>query len=387
MNRLVRAAIPLRIASLSALLFSAMSAIGLYAQPGSFCAPGSQCDQVHHSSVGLAISAYLPLLGALTYTLTFVGSLVNRAGTQRLVGAIVIAGAVGGLVFLGLQAFVIGAWCWICVGADVSAIVAGLCAIPFLRSKAPRDGIPVIRSPWWAAWVIAVGAPICWVVTFPDPLVPAAIRELYRDNVIDVVEVADFGCPHCRAMNPHLQEALRGRRDVRLTRVMVPMAEARRVAIDGYYCAVARGRGDAMADKLFTIDEFSRDAVVAAGVEIGMNEAELRACFDDVAIQARSQADEQRAERADIPGVPIVYIEDRQLLGFHEGQTAATYREAIVDAGKRRVNYWSPAALLVLVALAFYWGRGGQGTITAGSSWRSCAACLRRCERDRRRAR
>lgn len=356
----VPAGLLLRLTSLSALFFSAASAVVYYTPLPSFCAPGGGCDAVRHSHVGDAIGPYLPALGLLTYTLTFVGSLTRRKLTHKIVSVIAFAGGLGAAVFIVLQGLVIQSWCWLCIGADASALLAGLAAIPLLRSRAPVDGRIELRSPWWAPWLIATLGPLAWTLAMPEPDVPEAIRELYHPDVVDVVEVADFGCPHCRAMHPSLRRALRGERNVRLSRVIVAMHPSRRLAMAGYHCAVDQRQGEAMADRLFASEDFERATIVAIAGDLGMNAQAFEACLDGPSAEAQIEADEARATRAGISGVPMVYIEGQTLLGFRETDGSAPYLEAIAAARTnpgRRIHWWPLGGLALAVVAVFVWGR------------------------------
>ncbi|MDD9939154.1 MAG: hypothetical protein OXT09_36545 [Myxococcales bacterium] len=110
---------------------------------------------------------------------------------------------------LGLQALSIGAFCGLCVGADAAALLAAAAALPQLRKRAPDGpvGTPLTRAATRAALVLALGAPIALALSIPRA-VPGYVRELGQADKLNVIEFSDFECPYCRALHPHLKQAL-----------------------------------------------------------------------------------------------------------------------------------------------------------------------------------
>lgn len=349
----------LRLAALGALTFSVATLVGYFLSflgAVDFCGPGGGCETVRNSEVGQQIADYLPILGVLGYSAVFAGALVEQRGTLRFVAGAAILGGLAALAFLGLQAFVIGEWCSLCIGADVSGLVAAAAGVWVITSKAGTPGGSAsFMSPWWGLWWLA-WIPLAWTLTFPEPPVPPEIRALYDDSAdVNVVEMADFECPYCRAMNPALEGVIEETEaDVHLVRLMVPLPfhEHARGAAAAYFCAQRQERGEPMASALFETEDLTREGLVAVAERLELDVGAFRACLDEDAIDQRIEEDRALADRAGMRGLPTVYIGDRVIRGFapgFESEYRAAIDETLTDGG-RRVRTW-PLAGLGLIAL------------------------------------
>lgn len=358
----------LRLGALGALAFSVAALLQYTLPTPTFCAPGGGCDAVRRWAslpvAGMQLAELLPLLGVMGFTTLFVGSLVPQRAAARVIGALAVLGGAIAAVLIALQATTIGAWCWLCVGVDVSALVAGGAGVALLaRSRhADPSGPTHLRSPAWAAAILAVGAPLAWALALPDPELPVAVQRLYRPGALNVVELVDFECPYCRALHPVVKRALADAGgEQNLVRVIVPLAfhPHARDAGHAYYCAERMGQREPMADRLFAA-ELSRSGLLAEARALDLDAAEFEACLDDPTTAARLAADERLALEAGNQGLPTTYIGSRTLLGFHPQRGEAQVREAVVAAREgegSRTRVW-PAALVVLAAAAAYlWGR------------------------------
>lgn len=360
----------LRVMALSALAFSAATAAEYFLPASTYCPPEGGCSDVRDWALGYAIGDYslgmlLPMLGVLGFTALFAGSLVRERRTMRITAVLAIVGALVAIGLLYLQASQIGAWCWLCIGVDASAIFAGLAGVAVLvttpPSEAESDGS--LRSPWWAGWVLAALAPIAWAFTLPDPAIPEVISELYAEDAINVVEIADFECPYCRAMHPVLKAAIEDTPgEVNLVRVIVPLRFHRhaRDAARAYHCAERAGHGEAMADALFATPDLSLGNIHVIARDLGLDPTAFEACLADPAIEARIAEDERIARESQNQGLPTVYIGERVLLGFDESAGAAPFTEALEAAEKgegARVRVWPLGTVALLAVLAGVLGR------------------------------
>lgn len=365
MNRAHPAVLLLRLASLTALAFSVTLAIDYYGPRSTFCGPSGGCAEVRASDIGILLGDYLPALGLLVYTSLFVGSLFSSREALRAVGALAALGGVGAAAFLGLQALVIEAWCPFCVGVDVAALLAAAAGGWILGAKVGEPGArSTLASPWWGLFAVAVAGPLVWVFALPDPDLPAPIVERWdRTADVNIVEMADFECPYCRALDPVLHEAMEeSGRDVHLARIMVPLPfhEHARGAAAAYLCAERQGEGDAMAGRLFESEDLTRPAQVAIAGELSLDVEAFEGCLDDEAIDDAIDADMEDARRAGMQGLPTVWVGERALVGFDARNGAAPYAEAIRDAAEgrgRRVRWWLFLALAILAGLIAGAGR------------------------------
>src|SRR5512134_4017076 len=89
-----------------------------------FCGDGGGCDIVRASDYAQLFGIKTPFFGILFFTVAIVLALWPA---RRALIAWTAAGALGSLVFLGIQAFVLHAFCKFCVVADGSAL--GLLAL------------------------------------------------------------------------------------------------------------------------------------------------------------------------------------------------------------------------------------------------------------------
>jgi protein-disulfide isomerase/uncharacterized membrane protein len=362
----------LRLAALSALAFSVAALIQYVLPTPTFCAPGGGCDIVRKWAnarlAGLPAAQLLPMVGVMGFTTLFVGSLVPQRRAVRITGALALVGGLGAAVLLILQPTVIGAWCWLCLGVDLSALVAGGAGLAMLRRSAGADpkATAQLRSPYWAGAALATSLPLAWFLTVPDPGIPPVIERLYRPGAVNVVEVADFECPYCRALNPVLKRALADAEgEVNLVRVIVPLSFHiyARDAARAYHCAGRAGQGEAMADRLFEAEDLTREGLAAEAAALGLDAQSFAACLDDPAIEQRIAEDERLAEESQNQGLPTVFIGGRTLLGFDPERGEATVREAVREARANqggRVRYWPIPGAFALALAAFFWGRGGR---------------------------
>jgi predicted DsbA family dithiol-disulfide isomerase/uncharacterized membrane protein len=336
----------LRLCCLAALAFSAAAALEYYGMRHAFCGPGSSCDVVHDSDLGRSVGAALPALGLFGFALLLVASLGD--GLRARFGGLsfAVAGGLVGALLLLLQGLWIGAFCALCVGADGAALAAALFALPLLRSTelwppcAPRT-----RRVWLAAAVFAIGAPTAFGLSRPTTL-PSYVTALAVRDKITVVELSDFECPFCRALHPILTSALAhyGSR-IHFVRKSypLPLHLHARDAARAYLCAQAQGRGEPMADRLFTAPDLSAPSVQAFAAALGLDPTRFAACVRDPATDRA--LDEQMAaiRREGFSGLPMVWIGDQPLLGFDESRGAKPYEAALARAASHAHS--SPPAL------------------------------------------
>lgn len=352
-----------RAATLAALVFSAATSVDYYGPSPRFCQSGAGCEVVHAWSASLRLDLVLPAFGLLFYSLVFALSLAPRPSLRRLGARASLLGALGALVFLTLQGAYIGAWCWLCVGVDTSAIVAALAAIPLVRDPrtpatlAAEDALSW-RSRWWPAWALAVGLPLAFGLTTPPDPIPDGVRARYVDGAVNVVLLSDPECPFCRSMHPVLDEAIREARDagvnVHVDRVLVPLPfhPGARGASHAILCAPEAKREAITA--LVYGGRLERDALLGYARRLELDEAAFVACMDDPATDARVEANLAYALSVGMQGLPTTYIGERTVLGFDAGRGAAPFREALAAArseGPPERSPW-PFALVALVALA-----------------------------------
>ena len=253
-----------------------------------FCGLQSGCEAVRKSGLSYFFGSRflsLPLASMLAHALVLGLSL--RSGRQRTAGlaggglaalwlvpefTLFLATGLAAALAVGLiayQALVLGAFCWLCMIVDTTALLSAVSAFAWLRAVRGLPQLP--RSPlsaggWVGIAALSIAGPLVWSVVRPPAPIPPQISALYQPGKINVVEFADFECPHCRRLYKLLKPLLAeyGERVAfrRFERPlsMHPNAEhAARAAL----CAEAQGKGSAMADRLFTV-ELSPESISAA---------------------------------------------------------------------------------------------------------------------------
>lgn len=350
-----------RLCTLVGLAFSVAAAVdyyGLAGGAGSFCASGSGCDAVRHSSIGTAIGAPLPAIGVLGFAFVLLAGLVAKPRLRILALSAGASGGLFGLALLALQAFAIGQYCPLCVGADVAGALGGASALLLLvRDGGPLHTASRARGLWAAAAMLALGAPPAWALSHPASL-PPTVAALGVPGKINVVELSDFECPYCRAMHPALAEALApyGER-VHFVRKTFPLPGHRhaRDASRAFVCAQAQGHGEAMANMLFAAPDLSRTAIADMAAALGIDSEAFEACTQDPATDARITADMQLMRDTGFEGLPTVWIGDERLTGFDATRGSEPYAEALARAAGesgtlRRWLAWAAVALTAMLA-------------------------------------
>jgi uncharacterized membrane protein/predicted DsbA family dithiol-disulfide isomerase len=349
----------LRVLCLGALAFSSAALVD-GARGHAFCAHGSGCDAVRQSALGQLLGPQLPWLGVLGFSAVLLASLFGRSAWQRMVLAFAVTAGLAGLALLALQLFAIGALCPLCLGADLAAMAAGGVGLALLRRRdlRPPEHTRDTRLAWLAALFFALAAPWLWARARPEPA-PAFVRALQVPGVVTVVELSDFECPYCRALHPVLDELLaRHGRRVRLVRMSIPLPghPHARDAARAYYCAQAQGRGDAMADVLFSSSQLQAAEIAVYARSIGLAPARFAQCVADPAIDRRIDGDIAKVTAAGFDGLPSVWIGQTRILGFDRSAGEAPYAAAL-ERALHGPGPWqhAPWLVLALAALVMCW--------------------------------
>lgn len=352
-----------RLAALSALVFSAATAVDYYGPSPRFCQSGAGCEVVHAWSSTVRLDLVLPALGLVFYSAVFALSLAPKISLRRFGALGALLGALGAFGFLVFQRVYLHAWCWLCVGVDVSAIVTALAALPFaitiLKHKpiAKDERLRSWRSVWWPAWVLAVFIPLAWGFTKPSSPIPEGVRARYADGAVNVVLLTDPECVFCRKMHPALTEALAEAREsgatVHVDRIFVPLAShtLARGAIQGILCTPDDKR-EAMTTLVYE-GRLERDALLGYARQLDLDEARFLTCLGDPAIEARLEDNLAYAKSVGMKGLPTTYIGESTLVGFDATRGAEPFREAFAAARTSRplTRAWWPFALIALMAL------------------------------------
>jgi uncharacterized membrane protein len=281
-----------------------------------YCAEGG-CATVRESVWSHPFGVPLPIVGAVFFAATLaLAVLAPRSNARR---AWSVAGGVMALGFIALQAFVIGAWCELCLVVDASALA--LAALAIATQELPAVGRRG-QGGLAVALAAAVIAPIALSSPAAPPPAPAQVaatalpdvvaRE-QQPGVLTVVEFIDFECPFCRRLHDRLAAALaQADQPVRVVRKMVPLtAHANALPAAIAWCgADALGKGDAMADALIRapVHQLTREGCEKIATELGLDLESFRAACADPKTRARIEGDLAAARAAGVKVLPTVFI-------------------------------------------------------------------------------
>jgi protein-disulfide isomerase len=287
-----------------------------------FCAE-TGCEIVRTSAWAKPLGIPMSALGVLFFGAALALVFVRAPRLRRWLA---IAGGAWALWLIALQAFVIGAWCKLCLVADPSAIVYAVCVVAGARTLAaePRRVIPLVPAlgAFVALLAMWTAAPPLEAPAAADPArpggLPASVAGAQQAGVVTVVEFVDFECPFCREMQSRLEHAIaRTSTPVRVVRKMVPLPQhpGARPAALAYCCAEAQGRGEEMAKALFAAqpEELTAEGCEAIARRIGCDLDRYRA--DMAGAERRLARDLEDAQAAGIRALPTLFIGSERING------------------------------------------------------------------------
>lgn len=323
-----------------------------------FCSPGSGCDEVRRSAFGTLFGIPVSAIGLVAFFSLF--SLSFFPSWQTLTARAAIFGGLAGIFLLGLQGFVIHAFCKFCVVVDISAIFAALAG--FKLAKATESTRDLAKIAWLGALIAALALPSAWKKLQPPDPAPRTIQALWKSGTVTIVEFSDFECPFCRMAHPLLEEAIRKAKEegiqIQLIRktMPLPMHPNARVASHAYLCAEEAGKGHEMAERLFT-GSLTKQACSVYARELGIPTEAFDTCMEDARIEAKIDDQIAFVRNSNFQGLPAIWFNENLLLGARDG---ASYSKAIHDASsgptKPRGNFW-PILLTALTSLGLIaWG-------------------------------
>jgi predicted DsbA family dithiol-disulfide isomerase/uncharacterized membrane protein len=229
-------------------------------------------------------------------------------------------GAVLAVGLIAYQGLVLGAFCWLCMVTDVSVIGAALCALGWAGAVRGQEALPpspLRPAAWFAIAALLTAAPMLWNGVRPETPVPASVRALYVPDKINVVEFADFECPFCRRLHGVLKPLLAQYGDrVAFQRIMKPldMHPHAELAAHAALCAAAQGKGEEMADRLFTI-QLSEDSILGSAEALRLDPGRYDACMSSAETEAELQRQAALLPDDQFKGLPTTYIGNAVIVG------------------------------------------------------------------------
>ena len=286
-----------------------------------FCA-ASGCETVRASAWAYPLGIPMPVLGVVFFAAMITLAFVAR---PRLRFGLALAGAAWALVLIGVQAFVLGAWCKLCMVSDLSAtalaisIVAGAESLKLTAARVFLGGGLVAVLPLGFAIATAPSGDPAPVVA-KQAGVPDVVRRAQQPGAVTVVEFVDFECPFCRRLAPELTTAIEhaaGTVNVVRKMVPLPMHPHARTAALAWCCADAQGKGDEMAAALFSAppDELTPQGCEKLAASVGCDLDKYRSTLADPATAARVEADSADAKSADANALPTIFVGEQRFTG------------------------------------------------------------------------
>lgn len=334
----------------AALVASAILLVDYVRPAPVFCAPGGGCGSVRRTVFAYPLGIPLPAIGLSGIFALAIAALVPGALARRIHVGLAAVGGLGALFFFGVQARM-GVLCPYCAVVDGSLIVLfGLAVLRIVKGWDPPAGrvAPGVSSlALVLATVIPAGVgfaqkppPVASSgVTIPDPTPEAIANEMKvtGKGKVTVVDFADFECPYCRMTHTALAPLLAARKDkVRVARKHVPLRMHPHAldAAKAGCCAEALGKGDEMADALFTTDPkaLTAEGCEKLATEHGIDLERFRACVKDPATEARIKRDGEAFQSSGGHGLPTIWVNGTRIGG---AQDADTFASVLDDAIRR----------------------------------------------------
>lgn len=345
-----------------ALSFSAASAMDLLDVAPALCGANGGCDAVKAGAAGQLLGQYLPSVGLFAFSSVFWGTLLPSLRLRRWVLYAALLGGFLAAALIALQWMTAQTFCGLCLGTDLAAIVVAVFAVIGLRKPATKATTWPMTA-WASLFVLAVGIPPAVALSRPAPI-PEYVAERMQDDTLDVIEVSDFECPYCRAMHKVVAPLLDKHRDqIRFIRLPFPLFSHLQAfnATRAYLCAEAQGKGEAMADRLFTSD-IAAGALLGHALAIGLDKTAYEACMANPETGARVNALRDSLRERGVSGVPVMWIEGRRVAGFDKEAGEKPYAQALAAALAGRPVTLRPLPFIVLgVVLSILVTIGARG--------------------------
>jgi uncharacterized membrane protein/predicted DsbA family dithiol-disulfide isomerase len=286
-----------------------------------YCSYEMGCAEVLASPYARPLGVPLPVVGVLAFAVLFGLSLFPpRRGW--LFPVLALAAGAAGLGLILVQVLVLEQVCPLCLIVDLSAVA--LAGAQLLSGRMRLEG----ALPAWVRWgwlglgagvlgvMAALGVLGPWIQNQPAP---EQVRAHWVEGKVNVVEVADFDCPHCRKMHGVLTQLLRMKGDsMHLVRIVAPMpshADARHAA-RAYLCAEKLGKGEAMAEALFAAEDLSPSGCEKLAGRLGLPGRRFRACMADRATEEQIDATLSWVKESCPQGLPVLWIQDEMVFGL-----------------------------------------------------------------------
>ena len=297
---------------------------------GTYCKFDEPCAAVAASPYGQVLGVPWAVIGLAGFAALLALSLIPTRWAELGVRVGAVAAGLTGATLLVIQVAVLRQACPYCLVVDVGAILLAVVAV-VRRGPGWRPAWPWVHGfAWtWAGLAAGIG-PLVWAVAHQPTAAPPEVRAHWVPDRVNVVQVTDFECPHCRRAHAHLKDVL-GRPDIHFVRVVVamPFHENAWAAARAYLAAVRQGKGDEMADALYTAPAPTPAVCRSIAARLGLDLDAYDRAVADRNIDAEIQANNKWVNAADL-GPPFFWVQDRLLTGVPPPDVLA----AAIDAAR-----------------------------------------------------
>lgn len=147
--------------------------------------------------------------------------------------------------------------------------------------------------------------------------------EVIAGDVIVVREFFWYGCPHCYALEPHMQKWAKTRaKDVAFFRTPAAMNSTWEVAARGFYAAQQLGLEDKTHQALFdAVHKSGKNTVILSQDSLanwyasqGADKAKFTSLFNSFAVTTKIERANQGARRYQLTGVPAVVVHGKYVV-------------------------------------------------------------------------
>jgi uncharacterized membrane protein/predicted DsbA family dithiol-disulfide isomerase len=365
-----RALLVVRVAALVALLVSGALLVDYQTATPQFCEAGSTCDLIKTSGYGHPLGIPFPAIGLVCFLGLLVLSVVPGAKARQLTAWAAMFGGVAAFSLLAAQAALIGGFCKLCVIVDTSAIIAALAGSTFRKlaetsstddsSKAPSAERDWLHPAAWVVLALCSGvAATVWTLSRPPGEAPAEIKALWKPGAVNIVDFSDFECPFCRLAHPRIHDAIKDVPNLNFVRETVPldMHPHARFASRAYLCAVRQGKGEEVADALFTTENMTARDCEKIAVDHGVALDAYRACVESPEIEKQIEETRDLFKKTKMRGLPSIWIGNELIGGLRDPQD---YKNAVARAsrtGSSGSPLWPLIALVTAVVVSIAVGR------------------------------
>jgi protein-disulfide isomerase len=173
------------------------------------------------------------------------------------------------------------------------------------------------------------------LITLAPPVAEFALGDAPRlgraDAPVKLVEFADYECPYCVKVFPHLvklHEEFAGQLAIYFKDLPLPMHKQARKAAEAARCAGAQGKFWEYHDVLFSSSGLEVPQLKKYARGLGLDGARFDKCLDSGEQAAAVQKDFEQAQQLGLGGTPSFFVEGHYFSG---GVDYATLRDLVVQ--------------------------------------------------------